>query len=211
MKLITIAIAFCIMASLSFADEETLLNSDIEIGYFAGPVMKLTQFNGESEVLSGGRGGLIFNRSFIIGLGGYGMMSGFHMPMHRGGHGSHGDHFNNDHGNRLRYGGLEFEYIRNSNKLLHYSLSALLGAGSTGVDEHPYDENGDIEHDHDSDTDFVFEPSVTGMININQWFRLGIGLSYLFSSGMNTSEVDSADFGGPAATLMLKFGRFSGH
>ncbi len=191
------------MASESCAEEETLLDSNIESGYYAGPVWKLTQYNGEFDTLVGGRAGWIINHSFAVGVGGYGMMSGFHMHGH--GHGSFDDH---DHGNKLRYGGLELEYIRNSDKLLHYSLSALLGAGSLGVDEHHNNDDIYYKHDHHSDTVFVFEPSVNWIVNINPWFRLGTGISYRFVNGANISGVDSNDVGGPAATLTFKFGKF---
>ncbi len=192
---------FCFMASISFAEEETLLNSKIESGYYAGPVWKITRYNGEFEALFGGRGGLIINRSFAFGIAGYGMMSGMHMH----GHDFFDDH---DHGNTLSYGGLEFEYIRNSDKLLHFSLATLLGAGSLGEEEHHDDEDDFLEHDHHSDTVFVFEPSVNGIVNINHWFRLSAGISYRFVNGIDTVGIESNDAGGPAATLMFKFGRF---
>ena len=102
----------------------------------------------------------------------------------------------------------ELEYIRNSDKLLHYSLSALLGAGSLGVDEHQNNDDSYNEHDHHSDTVFVFEPSMNGIVNINPWFRLGAGISYRFVNGANIIDVDSNDVGGPAATLIFKFGKF---
>ena len=192
---------FCIMASLSYAEEETLQNSNIESGYYAGPVWKMTRYNGEFDALVGGRVGWIINHSFAIGVSGYGMMSGFQMY-------GHGFADNHDHGNKLGYGGFEFEYILNSDKLLHYSLSALLGVGSLGKDEHQDNEDDFYEHDHQSDTVFVFEPSLSGIVNINHWFRLGAGISYSFINGANTIGMDSNDVGGPAATLTFKFGKF---
>ena len=182
-------------------EEETLLNSNLESGYYAGPVWKLTQFTGEFDALMGGRAGWIINRTFAVGVSGYGMMSGMHMH----GHDFFDDH---DHGNTLSYGGLEFEYIRNSDKLLHYSFAAFFGVGSLGIDEYQNDENDILEHDHHSDTVLIFEPSLNGIVNITPWFRLGAGISWLFVNGAADIGVDSNDAGGPAATLTFKLGRF---
>ena len=129
------------------------------------------------------------------------MMSDFNMH----GHGSFNNH---DHGNKLGYGGLEFEYIMNSDKLFHYSLSTLLGAGRLGEDNHQDNEGGFFDHDHHSDTVLVIEPSVNGILNINPWFRLSAGISYLFINGADTVDVNSNDAGGPAVALIFKFGRF---
>jgi len=191
------------MASMSYAEEETLLNGVTDSGYFAGPVWKMTRYNGDMDVLFGGRVGWIINHTYSIGIGGYGMMSGFRMPMH--GHGFSDGH---DHGNKLSYGGVEIEYIRNSDKLVHYSFSALLGAGSLGIDEHQANEEEYLDHEHYTDTAFVFEPSVNGIVNINPWFRLGVGVSYRFVNGFDTIGIDLSDAGGSAITLTLKFGRF---
>ncbi len=195
--------AFCIMASISYAEEETLLNGVTDSGYFAGPVWKMTRYNGDMDVLLGGHAGWIINHTYSVGIGGYGMMSGFRMPMH--GHGSFDDH---DHGNKLSYGGVEFEYIWNSDKLMHYSFSALLGAGSLGIDDHQGIEEEYLDHEHYTDTVFVFEPSVNGIVNINPWFRLGVGVSYRLVNGSDTIGIDSSDAGGAAMTLTLKFGTF---
>ena len=121
---------------------------------------------------------------------------------------SHGFVDNHDHGHKFGYGGLEFEYILDSDKLLHYSFSALLGVGSLGEDEHLDDEDDFYKYDHQFDTVFVFEPSVSGIVNINPWFRLGVDISYIFVNGTKTIGMDSNDVGGPAAALTFKFGKF---
>ena len=93
MKKTYFILAFFIVTSISYAEEETLLNSNLEYGYYVGPVLKLTQFNTDPDMLVGWRGGLIFGKSFFMGLSGYGMMSGFQM---------HGYNmtYNHDHGNK---------------------------------------------------------------------------------------------------------------
>ena len=199
MKEVFIIILLFFMAERSFAEEETLLNGDTKISFFGGPVWKLTNLNGDTRVLTGVRGGWIINRSFVIGLGGYGMMSGFNMHGHRT--------FNNhDHGHKLGYGGLEIEYINNSDKLIHYSLYALIGSGGARFDDMHVDE--DLDHAHNTDTIFVFEPALNGIVNINKWFRLGAGVSYRMISGVDTYNKDSSDIGGFYGIVTFKFGKF---
>ncbi len=50
------------------ADEaETLLDAGIKTGGFGGPLVKFTEMNDELSVIVGGRGGAIYNESFVVG------------------------------------------------------------------------------------------------------------------------------------------------
>ena len=52
------------------AQDEQLVSGKIESGGFGAPVWKITQINGETAMLTGGRGGWIINHTFVIGGGG---------------------------------------------------------------------------------------------------------------------------------------------
>ena len=109
----------------SFAQEETLIgNGEITHGGFGGPVIKYTQIKGEPALLIGGRGGWIINHSFVIGGGGYGLVSDIEAdnfltfaPLEPIPYLNFG------------YGGLELEYIIQSDKLMHFTVYTLIGAG----------------------------------------------------------------------------------
>jgi len=106
----------------ALAQEATLINGEIESGGFGGPVLKVTNINGENAVMVGGRGGWIINHSFVLGGGGYGLVTDvkakttdlLHQYIEMG------------------YGGVELEYIASSDDLLHFSVGLLVGAGGIG-------------------------------------------------------------------------------
>ena len=178
------------------AQEETLLGSgEISSGGFGAPVVKYTQIKGEPALLVGGRGGWIINHTFVIGGGGYGLV-------------------NNILGNppyalysdpqivsqlwplittyiTFGYGGLELEYIIQSDQLLHFSVYTLIGAGAITY------RNGDyrpilVDYDYPSDAFFVLEPAVNAELNVASFMRISAGFSYRFISGVKLGDLVTA-------------------
>jgi hypothetical protein len=201
-KFIGIVLMLILVVSVAGAEEETLLSGDIEHGGFGGPVVKFTELKDEFGILVGGRGGWIINHTFVIGGGGYGLV-------------------NSDIDEReispdttiymtMGYGGLDLEYIANFNKLIHMTVSTLIGGG--GIDYMVKSRNEDWDHGHyrgdDADAFFVFEPAINGEMNILKFFRVDAGVSYRFISGIATEGIGDNDLSGPAANITLKFGKF---
>ncbi len=206
MKTFLLAIVISIFISCSvFAQEETLLGKGkITNGGFGAPVVKYTQIKGEPAVLVGGRGGWIINHSFIIGGGGYGLVNNIDANIPQpdcfwGG----GPYLN------FGYGGLELEYIINSDQLLHYSISALIGGGGLSY-RRSLEENNNWDANWNSPNDafFVFEPSLDFEINIISFMRVDAGVSYRFISGVKFDDLSNSDLSGPSALLTFKFGKF---
>jgi hypothetical protein len=74
-KIAAIVIALAMAgAATAQEEEETLFGSfeDPSFGGFGGPALKVTTLNGELGLLTGGRGGLIVDNTWLIGGGGYG-------------------------------------------------------------------------------------------------------------------------------------------
>ncbi|OGC90870.1 MAG: hypothetical protein A2W25_13145 [candidate division Zixibacteria bacterium RBG_16_53_22] len=200
--LIGFSLIMALMAAMAGAEDETLLSGEIEHGGFGAPVVKFTELKDEFAVLVGGRGGWIINHSFSIGGAGYGLV-------------------NQDIDERIistdttlfltmGYGGVEFEYIASSEKLMHMTISSLIGGGaidylaksnSRDWDHHDY-------HSDNADAFFVFEPAINGELNVVEFFRIGAGVSYRFISGVETEELTDNDLSGLAANIMFKFGKF---
>jgi len=188
-----------IFGSVLFAQEETLLGQgEIDHGGFGGPVVKFTSINNQFGVLVGGRGGWIINHAFIIGGGGYGLvnevegvkyLNGKKMFLHLG------------------YGGFEMEYIMNWEKIVHGSVYLLIGGGGVDHRESWSDWNMNWK-DGKPDAFFVLEPAVNFEINLISFFRIGVGASYRFISGINESGLNNSDIAGPSAVISLKFGKF---
>jgi hypothetical protein len=192
-KALFILFLFILVTHL-FAQEETLTGNGIESGGYGGPVWKVGLFNGKAGFLSGGRGGWIINHTFVIGGGGYSLITDIET-----------DHTGDTGKARyldMEYGGLELEYINRSDRLIHWTIHAMIGSGQAKLKEHdPIDV---IENDRF----FVIEPSFNIDINIAKWFRIGFGASYIIAAGVKLEEVSSSDLSGPTGLIILKFGAF---
>lgn len=179
----------------AFAQEATLINGEIESGGFGGPVLKVTTINGENSVMVGGRGGWIINHSFVLGGGGYGLVTDVKPKV------SDSIHQYIEMG----YGGLELEYIASSNDLLHLSIGMLVGGGGIG---YKYEDNNSFNSSHNRNAFFVLEPNINANLNVTRFFRIAAGVSYRYVSGLKSAVSTNADLSGPSAVLTLKFGRF---
>ncbi len=193
-----IALAFLMLTFIltAYAQEETLINGDIESGGFGGPMIQVTKINGEGAILVGGRGGWIINHSFVLGGGGYGLANDISAKVP--------DAVNGFRHIDLGYGGLDLEYIAASDRLVHLSVGLLVGGGGVRY------KNEDAMNDHRSmDGFFVAEPSLTVNCNVTRFFRIGAGASYRYVNGVNAGGITSdAELSGVSATLILKFGKF---
>lgn len=107
-----ILIRFMVMGmSPVFAQEETILKGGIrESGGFGGPTLKIARVRGVSSVIIGGRGGWIINNQYVIGGGGYALVTDVEL-----------EKLGPDTTRYLDFGysGLEFEYVSQSDRLVH--------------------------------------------------------------------------------------------
>lgn len=185
--------------SILYSQESTLVGDNIENGGFGGPVIKFTKVNNEFGVFVGARGGWIMNHKFVIGLGGYGLVNNIKVA----------DLLTK---NRLiiGYGGLELEYIINSNDVFHLSIQALLGGGSVTYTKVIDDDwNWDWEHTAvPFETFFIAEPGVNLMLNVTSFFRIGLGASYRIVSDIDYKFLSNKDIDGLSGVLTFKFGSF---
>ncbi|MBI5324668.1 MAG: hypothetical protein HZB41_05265 [Ignavibacteriae bacterium] len=115
--------AFSLETRQDTDDTETLFGSgEITHGGYGAPELKLTQIQGEMGLLVGGRGGWIINSTFSIGGGGYGLVTSHKISNYK-------PPFDTAAYLRVGYGGIFFEYINSSNKLIHFTVNTLIGAG----------------------------------------------------------------------------------
>ncbi len=195
MKKVAIVFLILIFAFTACAQEQTLISGNIESGGFGGPALKVTVLNNENAILVGGRGGWIINHTFVLGGGGYGLVTHVKAKV------TDSVHQNIEMG----YGGLDLEYIGSSNDLLHLSIGILIGAGGVGY-KHESDDN--VINSHTMHTFFVLEPSVHANLNVTHFFRIAAGVSYRYVSGLKSIVSTNADLSGPSAILVFKFGKF---
>jgi hypothetical protein len=169
----------------SNAEEETLFgNGEITHGGYGGPELKVTQINGEWGLAVGGRGGWIINSSLSLGGGGYGIVTK-HLVDYD---------YSQDPNAEIRmnvgWGGAFIEYINSSNKVIHATANILIGAGGANYvifDDGKWD---DYKSLNESSSFFVIEPGITADINLFKFFRISLGASYRFVSGLELFNTD---------------------
>ncbi|NOX17646.1 MAG: hypothetical protein GXO87_05115 [Chlorobi bacterium] len=201
MKAIKLVVIFFVLVSAVWGQEETLVGGEIHNGGFGGPVIKMGQINDQLGLFIGGRGGWIINHSFVIGGGGYGLVNGVSAQVNAEG---------GEDEITMGYGGVEFEYIVNSNKLSHFTVYSLFGAGGYNYRNKykDYDRN-NVSAMHDSETFFVIEPAANLEINFTKFFRMSLGVGYRFVTGTTGGGfISDSDLSGFSGTIAFKFGRF---
>jgi hypothetical protein len=197
MRQLTLWLFLCLMGTSALAaqNDETLVSGKIESGGFGGIVWKVTEISDETGVIMGARGGWIINHTFVIGGGGYGLVNDIKAKKI-----SPDTTLFLDMG----YGGLEFEYIVNSPKLIHFTFYTLIGLGSVKY------RNGDRSFDHNYGPYAlrVAEPGVNLEVNVTEFFRVGLGANYRYIEGVDLKGISDSDLRGLSANLTLKFGKF---
>jgi hypothetical protein len=188
---------------------QTLIGTnEFTSGGFGGPVIKVASIDGQTGVLFGGRGGWVINRTFVLGGGGYGYTDNMWHLYDNGP--------TKDTGVTFGYGGLELEYLINSNSIVHGVVQTHIGAGGFAVIEREQDSQGNT-YDWDGRTlysvaTFVFEPSVNVEVNILSWLRLGVGAGYRFVTGIDATiggkRYDNSTVSGFFGQGIIKFGPY---
>jgi hypothetical protein len=96
----------------------------------------------------------------------------------------------------IGYGGFLMEYYLFPKNVVNFSIGTIIGAGGghNNLDSYsPF---------------FVLEPEVNVFVNVTQFFRLGVGASYRYTSGLNVGTLNDANFRGFSVGLLFEFGKF---
>jgi hypothetical protein len=183
-------------------DIQTLFSAPVAHGGFGGPVVKFGSVRGDLGVWVGGRGGWIIGfrdgHSLSIGGGGYGLATSHPAPDPADAGWPEAD----DLRARVGYGGFELEYTNRSRRLLHWTATTLVGAGSVAL------ERGAIPVTADEPTFFVVEPGVFAELNVTSFLRLHTGLTYRQTRGIDRAGFTDRDFSGANGLVAVKFGGF---
>jgi hypothetical protein len=197
MKIFVPVMVFLALVEPTLADHETLIRGPVESGGFGAPVVKFSAIGDDFAVFIGGRGGWIINHAFTIGGGGFGLVNEIESDYYIE---TYGDHNIVQH---MGYGGLILEYVHLSRKLVHPSLAVLVGGGGFGYHYRDWLYEGDR-----TDAFFVLEPELNLMLNVSEHFRVGLGASYRWVTGVDLAGVENSDLSKFSGNLTLKFGRF---
>lgn len=208
------AAAFCFIITSAMAEEikkdapapkkdtppKTLFNmKDTDFSGYGGVYTKYAKIGEANSCLVGGRGGLIINDNFVIGIAGMGLT----YPSERekiSGSNYTGIMDRVDFG----YGGGLIEYYFNPKDLIVFSAGTLIGGGSLSFHE----KNNESDDENNGDEFFIIEPELNVFVNVTRFCRIGIGVSYRFTAGITAEEFSDKDFRGASATVMAQFGWF---
>lgn len=178
---------------------ENLASGNLNVSWYLGPTLKITQIKGDVGMLPGIRGGFIINESLLLGGVGYSLSEELN------GHIYAPTTAQTIRGVPLfvamNYGGLEIGYLRHPQKLLHYNFTAVLGLG------HCYYQGDEYKTVYHDDRFLIVEPHLRAELNITPWFRINIGAAYRFMSGVDLPGLDDEQLRGSSATFSLLFGR----
>lgn len=96
--------------------DQTILKGTVKKSFVIAPEVKLSSIGHRFASFAGIRGGVVLNRKFLIGVGGYGLTNtGSVTPM--------------------GYGGLVLEYSHTPGRLFHLTAGGLVGAGGFAFGE----------------------------------------------------------------------------
>lgn len=159
----------------------------------------------EIGMYMGGKGGLLINNTFTIGLAGYGLL-----PFHRL---ESVVNINNENPYLFfGYGGLYLEYIIKPMNAVHINANCIIGGGGAGYIYAVYRSNrydGYDEYDYVTDPVFVIEPGINMGVNLTKWFRIDVGGSYRFVNVIEDYDIVSEDdLKGFSGNISFKFGLF---
>jgi hypothetical protein len=221
-KLIAIFSALFLVATLGLAQEQPDQNIKTifggpnvqSIGGYGALSFGYTKVDNQDALLMGGRGAVVINHGFALGLGGQGFIT---QPVH--------DPFlMDDYEYAGGYGGLYIEPIVGWRNPVHLSFPILIGAGGIGYVRHWGEYEDDYyssNYDEDSYAFFVIEPSVELEFNVVKFMRLALTASYRYTSDvkLNYKERMGASYSGKAIGptdmlrgfnfgMVMKFGKF---
>ncbi len=177
---------------------------------YGGPQVKFTNIDGKFGVLVGGRGAWTINRTFSLGLAGYGLVTRQEV--------NYTDMFNTNlnHNLNFGYGGLYLEYIYKPLEYIHFAGNVLIAGGATNYSDR--NNWGNDSHDNDLDptrTYIVIEPTLAVEFNITRFFRISAEASYrwmddvwenkAFTNSKGLADIDLKGFSGG---LTFEFGSF---
>lgn len=222
MKTYILTLAFGLILSLAHAQEadnevRTIFGSkqDRSNGGYGAIMVNYSEIMNRDAIVVGGRGAWVVDHNFGLGLGGYGFMTDPQMDNVKG------EEYQINGG----YGGLILEPIVGAKKPVHLSFPILIGAGGVAYNKHWQEYEPDYEYDYetyeDSDAFFVVEPGVEVEFNMLKFFRLGLSVSYRYTSDISLSYKDDT-IGAPTPNvigspdmlrgfnygIVMKFGKF---
>ncbi|MCP4133390.1 MAG: caspase family protein [bacterium] len=159
--------------------------------WYGALIPRYGRLGGENTFLLGTRGGLILNHSFVFGAGGFGNTTSRRLTVD-----------STDRDVSIGYGGFMFEYYFFATSLVNISTGVIIGAGGVGY------KVGSGDDQVEGSAFFALEPHVGVYLNVTDFLRVGVDVSYLYINGISMSGVSDSDYRGFSASLVVAYVSF---
>ncbi len=182
---------------------KSLLGKGNELNGFGGADLRVSEFMDTRGLVTGAYGGVLINRKYLLGVGGYGLATNVEFDGMSGGT----EKPLNLHGG---YAGLMIGGMIGSTELIHLTFPVFFGAGSIQITDKDYFPNtpNDAEFTVEKSAFIVIEPAAQVEFNITEYFRIGAGMSYRYVTGTELDNVTDKQLSGSAMMISFRFGRF---
>lgn len=187
--------------------DETLFGSVRSSGAYGAGTVALTTVHGETTTMTGGQGGWVLNRQFVVGGAARGIAPRPSVDLQNA-----SPEAPESARLQLGYAGLLLEYIGAPSALLHYGTELVVGGGTTAlVDEAGFSGGiGTFDDSFEQSTVFAAEVGARAELNVTRSFRIGLSGGYRLISGTDLEKADVSDenLSAPYGQLSLRFGSF---
>jgi hypothetical protein len=159
---------------------------------FGGIALKLSQFNNQLAIMSGGRGAATINHHYTIGGSGCGIVNDIELESNSP------DTFKFV---KMGYGGLELGYfLFPDDKKANIGVSLLIAAGAAFKKTYPKTEDSSFKIFP------VLEPALYGEVALSRLIRLHLGATYRYLSGSNLPYISDRNMRGFSGYVNLLLG-----
>jgi hypothetical protein len=102
----------------------------------------------------------------------------------------------------VQYGGIVLEYINKPEKMFHYTVEFVFGAGHAEFKEH------DADLELRDDSFWLVYGGANLEVNALKWLHINCGLGQRYVSGIEMDNFSNSDIGGLYVSFGLRFGKF---
>ncbi len=181
-------------------DAKSIFSGGSEIKGFGSFDMKLTPIDDITSLFIGASGGVTVNKFFILGLSGYGLVSGTELT---------GEVSSKKLNLNGGYGGLLVGFNIFPREVVHLTIPIVFGIGRMYVTDPNFFKNtSDSDYTIEKSSFMVVEPGANLEFNVTPFFRLGMGASYRYVQGLSLTNLTDEQLLGWTINLSLKFGKF---
>jgi len=178
---------------------KTLLNQDIQHGFYLSFDMGVGEINNTELIELGGRLGWIINHGLTIGFAGQGFINNVDTDYNT----------LDDPDLTGGYGGILIEPIVKPMSPVHVSFPVILGAGGIHKGGYDYGDNyWEDEWKSNTDAFFIARPGVELEANVARFMRIAVGGYYRWAVDVDLEDYDSDVLNGFSGGISLKIGLF---